>query len=154
MSTGVFSVHPWSSSTNCSPLRKEMEGTSNHKTSMASSCYKMIHLPRKFKPFDKLAVKCCEEEVQASIRIRNAVCTKQPYFRHVLQDVPQQQPAVVVETIWKWVICHKSVRCQGFVCPIGQKETWTKAKKVKMLEGKAKSQEIPTCSPTYSQCGK
>ena len=48
----------------------------------------MIPVPRNFKPFDQLAVKRYEAEVQASIGVGNAVRTKQQYFRNVLQDAP------------------------------------------------------------------
>lgn len=88
MNTEVFSDHPWASSTSCSPVRKEKKGASNCKTSMTSSCYKMIPVPRKFKPFDQLAMKCYEAEVRASIGIGNAVCPKQQYFRNGLQMCP------------------------------------------------------------------
>jgi len=44
----------------------------------------------------------------------------------VLQDVPEQQPVLAVETGWKWVACHKPIKCQSFACPVGQKEIWAK----------------------------
>lgn len=63
MNPYIFRGRPWASSISCSPVRKEKEGASNCKTSMTASCYKIIPVPRKFKPFDQLAMKCYEASV-------------------------------------------------------------------------------------------
>lgn len=90
MNPEVFSGHPWASSTSYSPVRKEKEVTSNCKTSMTSSCYRMIPVPWKFKPFDQLAVNCCEAEALAS---NQKWCLyKAAVLRNVLQHVSWRQP--------------------------------------------------------------